>query len=387
MNDSITRRGFLAIAGATSFAGCSAVIGDRPPEPDRSPTNSRARSLPPLADQPLLLPLTPSQLHKQAVSGGVSKGGIPAIDEPKFESADQANERFSPEDVVFGVAQNGIAKAYPQSILVWHEICNDTIDDTPVSITYCPLTGTAIGFERGKTAFGVSGRLVNNNLIMYDRATEHWWPQVLATAIPGWDAEGRSTAGNRTESTPTGSVIGRTLREFRVMWTTWGQWQDQFPDTRVLTEDTGYIRDYGRDPYGSYNPRNGYYAPQTEPLFAPLDTNGPLDPNKRYPPKTGVVGARTSDGALAFHKPSLNHKKVMKGKLNGIPHVGVYDKRLDTGYVYRNSDKVSVTPATNGVRVTSTVHPPDKLPLKRIHAFEAMWFAWNGFYPTSSVYE
>ncbi|MFB6360765.1 MAG: DUF3179 domain-containing (seleno)protein, partial [Halobacteriales archaeon] len=60
------------------------------------------------------------------------------------------------------------AKAYPQNVLVWHEITNDVIDGDPISVTYCPLTGTVQGFDRGETTLGVSGRLLNNNLIMYD---------------------------------------------------------------------------------------------------------------------------------------------------------------------------------------------------------------------------
>jgi len=280
-------------------------------------------------------------------------------------------------------------------------VCNDTLDGTPVSVTYCPLTGTAVGFERGETTFGVSGRLVNDNLIMYDRATEHWWPQVLATAVPGWNADGgtsdtsdgrtnesgstrtKATESTRPDATGSGTAnatIGQSLREFRVVWTTWERWREQFPDTWVLTEDTGYIRDYGRDPYGSYNPRNGYYEPESEPLFPPLDTDD------RYPTKAVVMGARTADGAIAFHKRSLRREGVIAGALDGTPHVGVHDDRLDTAYVYRNPDRASVTATADGVQVADTVHSPDELPLERVHAFDAMWLAWHGFYPGTSVH-
>ncbi|EMA53324.1 MULTISPECIES: DUF3179 domain-containing protein [Halococcus] len=412
MNDRVTRRGFVATVGAIAIAGCSGVTGDR--SSDRSTamddsatsaattsTASGEGSLPPLADRSLVLPMEPPQLREAAVSGGVSKDGIPAIDQPRFEAAGQVGGRLAPGDVVFGIARNGVAKAYPQSILVHHEVCNDTLDGTPIGVTYCPLTGTAVGFERGETTFGVSGRLVNDNLIMYDRATEHWWPQVLATAIPGWNADGDAsgTDGGRTngagsvQSNTSGSAtsntsrdgtpnatIGRSLREFRVVWTTWQRWRDQFPDTRVLTEDTGYIRDYGQDPYGSYSPPSGYYEPESEPLFPPLDTDD------RYPTKAVVVGARTTDGAIAFHKRSLRREGVITGSLDGTPHVGVHDDRLDTAYVYRNADGASVTTTPDGVRVADTVHPPDELPLERVHAFDAMWFAWHGFYPATSVY-
>lgn len=309
--------------------------------------------------------MAPSKLRDQAVSGGVSKDVIPAIDEPTFESVANADKHLDRGDIVFGIVHDGVTKAYPQSILVWHEVCNDVIGEMPISVTYCPLTGTAIGFERGETTFGVSGQLINNNLVMYDRSTERWWPQVLATAIPGWDTD---------------AAIGQSLREFRVVWTSWGQWKHRFPNTQVLTENTGYIRDYGRDPYGSYNPRSGYYEPDSEPMFTPLS------PNDRYPPKTVVIGVRTTEGTVAFVKQTLRQEGVLDGELVGIPHTAVYDPRLDTAYVYRNPDRVSLTPTDKGVQADGAVHAPDALPLEHVHTFDAMWFAWSGFYPGSSVY-
>ena len=66
--------------------------------------------------------MAPSDLRGEARSGGPPKDGIPSIDDPKFVSADGADGFLDPGDVVFGVHRNGAAKAYPQSILVWHEI-------------------------------------------------------------------------------------------------------------------------------------------------------------------------------------------------------------------------------------------------------------------------
>jgi hypothetical protein len=169
-------------------------------------------------------------------------------------------------------------------VLVLQGDCNDVVESTPVSVTYCPLTGTAMGFDRGSTTFGVSGRLVNNNLIMYDRATETWWPQVLATAVPGpWNPEPPL----------------RSLREFRVIWTTFERWRSAHPDTVVLSRETGFAKNYDRDPYGAYNPRRGYYGPAAEPLFGTLNDDG------RLPPKAVVIGARSSTGAVAFAKDRL----------------------------------------------------------------------------------
>ncbi len=310
--------------------------------------------------------MEPSTLRERAVSGGPPKDGIPSIDDPQFVSVEEASGQINPGDPVFGLATGSTVKAYPQSILVLHEICNDIVDGTPVSVTYCPLTGTVLGFERGETTFGVSGRLVNNNLIMYDRATETWWPQMLATSIPGpWNDDPQT----------------RSLQEFRVIWTTWEQWVDKHPETRVLSRNTGYAKNYQRDPYGSYNPRGGYYSPDAAPMFSPLSEDD------RLQPKAVVIGARTTSGAVAFEKQTLREMKLVEGKIGSSPVIGTYDTDLDTGYVYRNPDRKQFQ-YQNGrvVDETGETHEPATLPLERIHAFDAMWFAWSGFYPDTTLY-
>lgn len=103
-------------------------------------------------------------------SGGPPKDGIPPIDEPHFIAASDA-KFLEDEDVVFGLVMDEEARAYPQLVLVWHEIVNDGFPSGPVSITYCPLTGSPVGF-RGRSlggeplTFGTSGDLVNSNLLM-----------------------------------------------------------------------------------------------------------------------------------------------------------------------------------------------------------------------------
>lgn len=366
-----TRRRFLIAAGAAALAGCSGGGGDTTATTtesnDDTATSGGSNSVPiPFAERAKPLPSSPEELREAAESGGPSKDGIPSIDDPSFVSAADADGYLNPGDVVFGVASDRARKAYPQRILVWHEICNDSIEGTPVSITYCPLTGTVLGFERGRTTFGVSGRLVNSNLIVYDRATESWWPQVLATAIPGpWNAEPET----------------RSLREFRLIWTTWEQWKAQYPNTQVLSTNTGHAKNYNRDPYGAYNPPRGYYV-EKNTLFPPLNEDD------RFHTKDVVMGARTPDGAVAFLKDSLRDQRLMDGTLSGDSVLAAYDPRFDTAYVYRNPEELSFG-FENG-RVTApdgTRHAPDSVPLSRIHTFDAMWFAWSGFYPETAVYE
>ena len=366
----LSRRRLLATVGAGVTLGGAGCVGDDGPNSDSTAVSesgvetgasstAAARNngaKPPTAERRLHLDYELGTLEENIVSGGVRKDGIPAIDDPTF--ADTPPEILAPDDPVFGVVRDGEAKAYPQYILVYHEIVNDVIAGDPVAVTYCPLTGTAQGFERGPVEFGVSGRLVNSNLTMYDRGTDSWWPQMLATAI-------------------TGPLAGKSLREFRVTWTTWRRWSSAYPETTVLTEDTGFSRRYGFDPYGQYNEKRGYYS-STRTLFEPLQGDS------RAHPKAVVIGTRTETGALAFDKETLLNQRVLTGHIDNTSYVAVADTDLETGYVYANPESATVGTADDGYTFEGTTHDADSLPLDRSLSFDAMWFAWAGFYPGSA---
>jgi hypothetical protein len=313
---------------------------------------------------PLAVPLSHSleDYTQHAVSGGPGKDGIPAIDAPRFLSASDGEAFMQSEDVVFGAVLNGEIKAYPQKILVWHEIVNDRFGQENVSVTYCPLTGTALGFKRGETSFGVSGLLINNNLIMFDRATDSRWPQILGTAISG-------------------PLKEKSLQEFRLVWTTWKRWRQKYPETTVLSTHTGSIRNYRRDPYGSYHPLRGYYAKDAPPLF-PL-----LHRDQRFAPKEVVLGARTQEGAIAFKKDALRTKKILEGELDGTHYTAIYEPHLDTGYIYKNPHRRQFSYKKGRYREADKKWQAPELPLEKVNAFDAMWFAWSAFYPETRIYE
>lgn len=274
------------------------------------------------------------------LSGGPGKDGIPSIDAPRFWSPEEADRYLNGDDIVFGLVEGGVIRAYPQRILVWHEIVNDTVGGRPLAVTYCPLTGTAIVFERGSAEFGVSGQLVNSNLIMYDRSTDTWFPQMLAVGIEG-------------------PHMGASLVERPIIWTTWQRWRSAHPDTTVLSTDTGFARNYFRDPYGAYNPVSGYYTPASEPIF-PL-----MHRDSRYPAKTMFVAARTETASVAFRLDSLRDAGRLELETGGETFIAQYDDAFDTGRILR---------AAGG---------PVPEPL---NSYQAMWFAWAAFYPETAVH-
>ena len=205
------------------------------------------------------------------MSGGPPKDGIPAIKTPRFVDASAASF-LRDDDRVIGLARGGVAKAYPLRILNGHEVVNDSVDDLPVAVTYCPLTGSAVAFDRriaGQTlSFGVSGRLYESNVLMYDHQSESLWSQLAAEAV-------------------TGDHTGAKLAEVPTLVISWKAWKTAHPDTLVLSTSTGHVRDYDRNPYGAYESSGSL-------MFRPSRR----DPRLR--PKDRVLGLVMGGAARAY---------------------------------------------------------------------------------------
>ncbi|MGP4050433.1 DUF3179 domain-containing protein [Streptomyces sp. 2A115] len=307
------------------------VVTDRPSEPVTAERAGQDPSLEALAGA--------------AVSGGPGKDGIPSVDRPRFVSARDAGF-LADDDPVFGLKYRGEVRAYPQSVLVWHEIVNDTVGGEPLAVTYCPLTGTVIGFSAPpgmpELTFGTTGRLVNSNLLMYDRQTGSEWPQLLGTAISG------PLKGKRLDTVP-------------LVWTTWKEWRTAHPDTEVLSTDTGALRSYGSDPYGSYDSypdRSGYYA-EGGTLFPVLATSD------RFPDKDVVIGVRAGDKRLAIHKDLVRTTGTVRAEIAGTQLEARWDDELDTAGVLQRAGAGD--------------------PWEIADHLDSMWFAWYAFYPNTQV--
>lgn len=273
-------------------------------------------------------------------SGGPPKDGIPPIENPKYISMQEADEMLDDNDVVFIVESEDGIYIYPQKILVWHEIVNEEFDGEKVSITYCPLTGSAIGFKGSlsvrETTFGTSGKLLNSNLVMYDRVTESYWPQILGIAIKG-------------------ELKGERLDEFPVIWTRWNLAKSYYNEANVLSENTGFIRNYDRDPYGSYLQQNNYYD-SGKPLFPVMYAD------KRFQDKEVVIAGRLNEIPFAILKSSIREKRILEFEIKGEKLKAIYNESLDTVKVFDSSGS-------------------------HINSFDVMWFAWYAFEPETEVFE
>lgn len=268
-------------------------------------------------------------------SGGPPPDGIPPIEKPKYVSIAEATKQWRDDDVVDAFVIDGQPRAYPRMITVWHEIVNETAGGKPISITYCPLTGSTVVFsgllpDGTTTTFGTSGQLYNSNLVMYDRATDSMWPQLFGTAVRG------KLRGERLEELP-GAVT-----------TKFGLWKRKHPDGVVLSTDTGHARSYGTSPYGSYDVQEGTLFPVTQK-------------DDRYPQKKVVVGVKVNGSALAIPKEEQKQRKEVSAELGGREIVVLYDAELDA------------------VRVL------DRATSEPLAAYDVMWFAWYAFNPDTEV--
>lgn len=287
------RRGLLGVAtGAIgALAGCVAGWQGQQ-SPDRE-TGSPEQ----VGDVELPVPLS-------AMRQPLARDSIPAIVDPAFADdwngldAGDDDPTLPDEAAVLGVERDGRPRAYPLRILNWHEIVNDTFDG-PLAVTYCPLCGSGVVVERvvagEPTVFGVSGRIWRDDLVMYDRATESLWSQILATAI----------RGPRTGEQLT--LVPSTL-------TTWGEWRDAHPGTTVLLPPPRSNTVRGRD--ASYNYFDPKYHYEDESQL--IGRDGTSD---RLHRRTMVIGVRVDGAATAYPFPVVEEAGVVEDRVGNRPIV------------------------------------------------------------------
>jgi hypothetical protein len=271
--------------------------------------------------------------QKDIHAGGPPKDGIPALTNPKTVPATQA--RFlQAGDRVVGVKIGENARAYPIRVLNWHEAINDTLGITPLAVIYCPLCDSVSVVDRriskDKTLeFGISGLLLNSNVLLYDRTDQALWSQVSLSAMSGPHA-------------------GKSLVHLPWEIMTFGEWRKAHPKSTVVTLSTGHSRDYQRNPYADYFATDRLRFP-----VARLDN--------RLPPRTRVVGVRLGAVTRAYPLERVTGavKHRVEDEIGGKPLVLEADSTAAT---------IRVVQMPEGAQV--------------VHTF---WFAWAAFHPRTEI--
>ncbi len=253
-------------------------------------------------------------------SGGPPKDGIPAIDKPKFISINHANKWLDSQEPVIVLTLAEHAHAYPLQVLIYHEIVNDELADIPVSVTFCPLCNASVVFDRrveGKVLdFGVTGKLRMSDMIMYDRQTESWWQQFTGKGIVG-------------------AYAGTVLKQIPASIVAYGDFRETYPMGLVLSNDTGYSRPYGRNPYKGYD-RVGDY---------PFLFSGKID--NRLPAMERVLFVRYGEQQRLYPFGLVSELSVINDELGNLK-IAIFGKHgtlsaLDAEQIKNSKKIVSVT--------------------------------------------
>ena len=304
--------------------------------------------------------------------GGVTPNGIPPLEYPEHLPAADAGY-LDDDHIVFGIAVDGEARAYPKRILAWHELALDRVGGLELTIVYCTLCGTVIPYESvldGRPIrFGTSGLFYRSNKIMFDHGTKSLW--------------------NTFEGVPVvGSLVGSGWQLIRrsMVTMTWGEWRGRHPETTVLSLETGHQRDYSEG--AAYR---DYFS--TDQLMFQVQAQ-----DDRLDNKDEVVVMLFDDPAggdrhpVAISVDFLDDRPVFQSEVADQPFV-VVTSPDGANRVYRTSgqrfarrlDDFRVADADGRVwRVTEdelVAVGDDGARLARLPANRAFWFGWYAQFP------
>ncbi len=315
----------------------------------------------------------------EVFAGGPGKDGIPALTEPLFIPAAEA-DYLDEDDLVLGYRDGSDIRAYPHAILDWHEIVNDKVNGLAFAVNYCPLTGTGISwgrtFDGVETTFGVSGLLYNSNLILFDRETDSYWSQMLLQSVKG-------------------DLRGTWAETFHIVETTWATWQEMYPETKVISTETGYNRSYGFYPYRDYREDHDHFLFPFSPVDNRLNSKERVhgiiiqDSAKAYRLNTFaggltivedtfmsepivITGSKENDFIVSFSRtmPDGTILSFEPSPANSAADEIMTDLEGNTWDVFGE--------ALSGPRQGERLSPT--------RSFMGFWFAWGAFYPELLIY-
>ncbi len=378
----------------------------------------------------------------EILSGGPPPQGIPALGftgdhagaagasgAPQLVAQEEAATWLGREEPVIALTVGGESRAYPLQILTWHEIANDTLGGVPIAVTFCPLCNSALAFDRrvplserarrevlelnpGATlveldpsfikahqtqqkslspveglevAFGVSGLLYNSNMLMFDTASSTLWSQLVGEGVVG-------------------TLAGTQLLRYPAQIVSFAEFRDAFPDGLVLSQDTGFSRLYGNNPYIGYDRADS-------PAFL---FSGEAD--GRLLPKERVITFEAQGEAVAYPFSVLSKEKVVQDSVGGEPVVlfwqpgtrsaldegiiadsedigaaGAFSRKLDgqvLTFAWRDGQIVDEETGSSWNLLGQAVAGEMRgQALKPIVHDNTLWFAWAAFRPQTRIYE
>lgn len=322
-------------------------------------------------------------LNDDLLVSSLAPDAIPAVTEPTMVSpADDRASYLFDTDRVLGVVVDGEARAYPHNILWWHEIVNDRIGDRWISVTFCPLTGSGLGFDpvlegTERLDLGVSGLLFANNLVMWDRESGDVYGPQLTVAGACDDFRDKE------------------LDLVPVKEMSWGRWKELHPDTKVVSGELGFGRNYRVYPYGAYDELDN------DELLVPMTVD------RSRPIKERVLAIRVDRGGRGYpfqELSKLGSMAAVNETVGGVPTTVFYEARdgmtalayearidgqaltfeADTSQGVWIDQETGSTWTMDGEATAGPLSGERLTP--RADAYTLFWFAWRHFQPDGSVF-
>lgn len=328
--------------------------------------------------------------YDEFVSPNVSPDGIPPIDNPAFNTIQEADEWLAPTEPVIALEVNGVARAYPLEIIIYHEVVNDEVGGVPVAVTYCPLIDGAIVFDRrvGEQVLrlGVSGNLRKSALVMWDRQTESWWQQITGKGVVGY-------------------YTGTELDFLPMAILPWVEFKNAYPTGKVLSKDTGASYEYGTNTsifvgYDDINKTPFFFKEpidQRLPAMARVATVKIGDVNKAYPfellAQVGVLNDTAAEQKLVVFWQAGTNSAVDNEVIKNSRDIGasaIFDRTIDGQELTFVLDGNLFRDEQTGTKWTlwgkAVEGPLTGQSLNHLIHHQFFWFAWSTFNPDGEVY-
>jgi hypothetical protein len=314
----------------------------------------------------------------------IPRDAIPSVDDPAFGSEYDGD----PGDLVVAVDSADPPRAYPIRYLRFHEIVNDDVgggsagDADPIAVTWCPLCGSAAVYDRqrgGRTLeFGVSGKLADDDLVMYDRETGSEWKQSSGECLSG-------------------AFAGESLSVRPAAVLPWESFRATYPDGVALRPPGGESEaagagddpepiDYDDAPYAEYLASDGFG------LAAHRGTDaGRTWDRDDLDPKAVVLGVDVDDDALGFPLPRVRAAGgVVRATVGDRPVVAFADDAAgvhayaDPGHAFERTDAGVVADGTTWD--VATGRAADDRRLERVSTRRLFAFAWRDDHGDDAFY-
>jgi quercetin dioxygenase-like cupin family protein len=282
------------------------------------------------------------------------------------------------DDLVVGVAQGTMTRAYLAADLGQHGSVDDRMPDGPIEVTWCGTCGTAVVFRAehdGRHLHFEYDSMVNANEVHKDRETGSRWQQSTGEAISG-------------------PLTGSRLTLYPFVLTTWKAWRTRYPNTTVLKPMPGYAE---RIPILRPRQKQALRSGEGE---APV---GSFSKDNRLRPREMIAGLAVGNEEIAFALSALRVTPVVNERVGGVPVVVVHQLSSDTTTAFEARAKGKAlrfraadadAGALTDVETRSTWNvwglcldgPLKGTQLKPLILIPEFWFAWSQFRPGTRVF-